>query len=122
MLKEVTVIAEAELHTSRCSAGSVHEVPLYSDSEIVSSVMSRFDSSNARLSHSYRAVNIPSPSAAALMVLGNYDHEVHPARREHVMRQMDLLHSFGEARGRGGHDVNAGGEEAPVLSVFSWFK
>lgn len=46
--------------------------------------------------------------------------KVHPASPVHVRRQADSLCDSGVARGRGTHDVDAGSEKAPVVSVFSW--
>lgn len=46
--------------------------------------------------------------------------KVHPACCMHARRQVDFLRSFGVARGRGAHNVDARGEEAPVVSVFGW--
>lgn len=45
--------------------------------------------------------------------------KVHPPCSCHAGRQVDLLHSSGVARGRGAHNVDARGEEAPVVSIFS---
>lgn len=46
--------------------------------------------------------------------------EVHTTDRLHLVRKFDTFHHFGVTGGHGTDDVNARGQESPVISIFSW--